>query len=167
MSNEELIEKAKELLYDYDIRYYDELDPVHWITKNNGALENDYCSDCIDKAVYNERRDYLLEQRKLPISLRDEEFSVFDYSCNYGGGYEDDSFATCEICGKSLMVSILPNEQVLEYVLEDLEDGKITDRIGWKAYSLLYNACGDESDISRCDELTLKLAKRVVEILKP
>ena len=92
--------------------------------------------------------------------------SKFSYTYNYGGGYESDSFLTCEICDKELNVSILPNTQNIEYVLEDMEDGKLDDQTGYRAYWLLYNSW-DEDDERYEDEfeLSVKLAKRVIEIL--
>jgi len=92
--------------------------------------------------------------------------SKFDSTYNYGGGYESDSFLTCEICDKELDISILPNEQELEYSLEDLESGVIDDQTGYRAYSLLYNAWNEEDERHKEETvLTVKLATRVIEIL--
>lgn len=163
---DKIIDKALELTDPHERRYYNELDNVHWVEKDYCSCDYDYCSDCIDEALHNERKAYLLEQRKLPVAKRDKNFAVFRSTNNYGGGYESDYFNTCELCGKSLDISILPNEQVLEEALEDLESGKIDDHLGWKINSLLYNAWGEDRGKEKCSELTLQLAKRVIEILE-
>jgi hypothetical protein len=92
--------------------------------------------------------------------------SKFDSTYNYGGGYESDNFLTCEICEKELNISILPSEQNIQYVLDDLEDGNINDQTGYRAYCLLYNSWDEKDERHKEEfELTVKLAKRVIEIL--
>jgi hypothetical protein len=92
--------------------------------------------------------------------------SKFSSTYNHGGGYESDNFLTCEICDKELNISILPNDQNLQYIIEDMEDGKIDDQTGYRAYWLLYNSWDEESERYKDEfELTVKLAKRVIEIL--
>lgn len=98
--------------------------------------------------------------------LKELGVSKFSSTYNYGGGYEADDFRTCEICDKELNISILPNDQNIQYVLEDLEDGKIDDQTGYRAYCLLYNSWDEEDEKYKEEiELTVKLAKRVIEIL--
>lgn len=164
---EKLIQKAKDLLFPYENRYYNILSDVYWIEKDNETCDYDYCSRCIYDAVRTERREYLMEQRKLPIGRRDKEFLKFTYHYNYGGGYESDRFNICESCGAHLDVIIIPNTDELEYVLEDLKDGIITDCIGWKAYGLIYGGLRDSPYKEKENELILLLAKRVIEILQP
>lgn len=98
--------------------------------------------------------------------LKELGISKFDSTYNYGGGYEADNFLTCEICDKELNISILPSDQNIQYVLEDMEDGKIDDQIGYRAYCLLYNSWDEEDERYKEEfELSVKLAKRVIEIL--
>ena len=164
---DEIIQRAIDLTEDYEARYYNEIDDVNWVEKDGESLDGSYCDDCIDKALYKERRDYLLEQRKLPIEQRDSPFSKFGKTYNYGGGYESDWFNTCDICGKNLDISILPDEQELEGLIDDLEYGELDDCLGWKINSILYNAWDkDDKDHKGCYELSVKLAQRTVEILE-
>lgn len=163
---EDIIERAKELTEPHERRFHDKLDEVHWVEKDDCSCDGDYCSECIENALYERRRKYLLEQRKRPISLRDKVFSKFEYTYNYGGGYEYDSFACCESCGKPLEICILPNKETLDEILEELKCGIINDELGWKCHWLLYNAWEDERH-KECNEPTLTLAQRVIEILNP
>ena len=167
MKDEEIIQKAIDLTEDHEARYHGQLSDVNWIEKDGYSMDGDYCDDCIGKALYKERRDYLLEQRKLPIEQRDSTFSEFEKTYNYGGGYEDDSFACCETCGKNLDISILPDEDELEYLIDLLDDNEITDRIGWMVNNILYNAWDkDDKQHKGCYELSVKLAQKTVEILE-
>lgn len=167
MKDEEIIQKAIDLTEGYEARYYDEVDDVNWIEKDGCSMDYDYCDDCIDKALYKERRDYLLDQRKLPIEQRDSTFSEFTKTYNYGGGYESGWFNTCDICGKNLDISILPDEEELECLIEDLEEGRIDDRRWWMINRILYNAWDKDDDRHKgCYELSVKLAQRTVEILE-
>ena len=98
--------------------------------------------------------------------LKELGISKFSSTYNYGGGYEADDFRTCEICDKELNISILPNDQNIQYILEDMEDGKIDDQTGYRAYCLLYNSWDKEDERHKDEfELSVKLAKRVIEIL--
>ena len=161
MTTEDLIDKARDLLFAYYCNYESELDDVHWVEQDSCSIDGDYCRDCIKQAVRDARKRYLLEQRALPVGMRDEEFSDFDWTYNYGGGCESDSFRYCDTCCKSLDISILPNEQELEYAIEDVGYG-ITNHTGWQIYSLLYNFWGDCPRYKREYELTIKLAKKVI-----
>lgn len=92
--------------------------------------------------------------------------SKFSSTYNYGGGYESDDFKTCELCDKELNISILPSSQNIQYVLDDLKDGKIDDTTGYRAYCLLYNSWNEEDEKHKTEfKLTIKLAKRVIKIL--
>lgn len=167
MKDEEIIQKAIDLTEDYEARYCNEIDDVNWVEKDDISLDGSYCDDCIDKALYYERRDYLLEQRKLPIEQRDSIFSEFTKTYNYGGGYESDWFNTCDICGRSLDISILPDEQELECLIDDLKGGEIDDYLGWMINNILYNAWDkDDKHHKVCYELSVKLAQRTIEILE-
>lgn len=98
--------------------------------------------------------------------LKELGVSKFSSTCNYGGGYESHDFRCCEICDKELNISILPNCQNIEYAIEDLEDGNINDQSGYRAYCLLYNSWNKEDEkYTEEFQLTVKLAKRVIEIL--
>lgn len=101
------------------------------------------------------------------LELKNLGVSKFDSTNNYGGGYESDNFLTCEICEKELNISILPSDQNIQYVLDDLEDGNIDDQTGYRAYCLLYNSWDGKDERHKKEfELTVKLAKRVIEILE-
>lgn len=166
MTDDEIIQKALDLTEGHEARYYGQLDDVNWVEKDGCSMDYDYCDDCIEKGVRNERREYLLEQRKLPFYERDKVFSKFESTYNYGGRYEDDSFAICEICGKHLNISILPNRQELGMLIDDLEGVEIDDCLGWKINSILYNRWGkDDKRHEELYELSVKLAKRTIEIL--
>ena len=167
MSYEETLYKAKELLEPFENRYRPNLEDVSWVEQDNSSLEGDYCYECAKKSELEKRKKYLLEQRKLPIEKRDAEFDKFSCTYNYGGGYESDSFRSCDTCGVELEISILPSEQWLDYLIEDLNDGNITDQIGYRCYWIIYNEWGDNKYGSeKQKELTLKLALRVIEILE-
>ncbi|GEM_PF-1194461 len=98
--------------------------------------------------------------------LKELGVSKFSSTYNYGGGYEADDFLTCEICEKELNISILPREDNIQYIIDDMEDGKINDQIGYRAYCLLYNSWDEEDERHKKEfELSIKLAKRVIEIL--
>lgn len=167
MKDEEIIQKAIDLTEDYEARYCNEIDDVNWVEKDDISLDGSYCDDCIDKALYYERWDYLLEQWKLPVEQRDSTFPEFTKTYNYGGGYEMGWFCECDICGKNLDISILPDEEELECLIEDLEDGKIDDCLGWKINRILYNAWDKDDKLHEgCYELSVKLAQKTVEILE-
>ena len=98
--------------------------------------------------------------------LKELGVSKFSSTYNYVGGYEADNFLTCEICHKELNISILPSDQNVQYILEDMEDGKIDDQTGYRAYCLLYNSWDEEDERHKEEfELSVILAKRVIEIL--
>lgn len=162
------INKAKDFLENYERRYYPLLDDVHWVEENESSTDGDYCSDCVDEAKSEKRKRYLLEQRRLPIERRDKEFSIFSTTYNYGGGYEDDDFNCCEICGKSLNVVVLPNTNNVEQALEDLQEEKvISDYLGYRIYWLLYNDWGnDDKQHKKVHELTIELAEKVNKIFE-
>lgn len=149
---QELKQKAKRLLETRHDRYYQTLSEVHWILKGGNSIEGDYCEDCIDEAV----------------GIAEKENSNggdFSRASAYGG-YESDSFDTCDNCGKELNIQILPNEQWLNYILEDLNDGQIDDQLGYRAYCLLYNSWDEHNGEYELEtELAKKLANRVIEIL--
>ncbi len=197
MENQEIIDKAIELLGPFEGRYYATLSDVHWVEQDECSIDGDYCENCIEKAVKNARKSLKEEKQKVLAKFKEIEdtgkfngqkikgkhtdseikkaksyelkklgVSKFSYTYNYGGDYECDSFLYCDICGKELNISILPNEQEIVCVLEYFEHGVINDQNGYRAYWLLYNA-GDEEDGRYKDEakLTIQLAKRILEIL--
>lgn len=88
----------------------------------------------------------------------------FSSTYNYGGGYEQDDFLLCELCGDELNVSILPNCQNIQDAIDDLKDGKITDQIGYHAHCLIYDEWNDEKH-KREIVLGKQLSRRVIEIL--
>ena len=167
MKTEEIIEKAIELTDGHEARYYNELSDVNWVEKDGYSLDYDYCDDCIDKALHNEREEYLLGQRKLPIDKRDKNLSQFTKTYNYGGGYESDYFNTCEMCGKHLDISILPNKEELEYLIDELDRGEFDDCLGWKINKILYNAWDKDDERHKdCYNLSVNLATRTIEHFK-
>ena len=98
--------------------------------------------------------------------LKELGVSKFDSTYNYGGGYESESFLTCEMCGKELNISILPNEENIQDCIDDLADDKIDDQIGYRAYCLIYNCWGNEDEKRKEEfQLIIKLAERIIEIL--
>ncbi|WP_312900216.1 hypothetical protein [Chryseobacterium taichungense] len=167
MKTKDIIQQAKDLLEEYEKRYYPLLDDVHWVEENECSTDGDYCSDCVDDAKNEYRRNYLLKQRKLTIERRDKEFSKFSTTYNYGGGYEDDDFNYCNSCGKSLNVVVLPNENNIREALIDLRGiTGISDYLGYKIYWLLYNDWGNDDERHvREHILTLELAEKTIEIL--
>ncbi len=169
MEQDKIIKSAKDLLEEYERRYYPLLDDVHWVEENECSTDGDYCSDCVGDAKNEYRKNYLLKQRKLPLERRDKEFSKFSTSYSYGGGYEDDDFNCCYTCGKSLNVVVLPSVNNIQDALDDLRElNKVDDYLGYKIYWLLYNYWGndDERHIKE-HELTIELSKKVVETLTP
>lgn len=87
-------------------------DWVHWITADGcNHCDEDYCSACIEQAVIDARKEYLLEQRKKPLKFRDEEFLLFDYESTGHCVSESETLAHCETCSKSLEVSLILTEQ--------------------------------------------------------
>lgn len=187
-------DKAKKMLYSLASEYESTLSDVHWITKNGHSVDGDFCKNCIEKAVENAKLEHEKSRQEILSmykEIKDTGFfkgekiiatpqqieesmqykleqlgeTDFDSTYNYGGGYECDRFLTCDECNTGLNVSILPSEQNIEYVLEDLEDG-IDNRTAYKAYELLYNSW-NENDETHKDEVDLlkKLAERVVEII--
>lgn len=185
MEFQELKDKAIELLEQFEQRYYPTISEVHWVTQDNHDIAGDYCENCIGKAVKKARKSLKDDRKK--VLARSKEFeetgkytlkkakryelkqlgiSKFSSTYNYGGGYEKDYFLTCENCDKELNISILPSEQNIQYILEDLEGGKIDDQAGYRAHWLLYNSWNedDERHVEEF-ELSIKLAQRVIEIL--
>lgn len=184
MEFKELKDKAIELLEPFEQRYYATLSDVHWVRQDNNDIEGDFCEHCIDKAVKNAKKSLKEKRQKVIAKFKEIEetdaeikkakrfelkelgVSKFDSTYNYGGGYESDNFLTCEICDKELNILILPSDQNIQYCIEDLEEGKIDDQTGYRAYCLLYNSWNDTDERHKEEiELTFKLAKRVIEIL--
>lgn len=63
-----IIDKALNLLEPYEQREHNKTDNVHWVEDDNGNSDwGDYCGNCINKFVYEARKEYLLEQHKKPI----------------------------------------------------------------------------------------------------
>lgn len=162
------INKAKDLLDGHEKRYCPLLDDVHWVEENEMSTDGDYCKECIEEAKNEKRKYYLLEQRKLPLERRDKEFSIFTTTYNYGGGYEDDDFNCCCICGKSLNVVVLPNTNNIQDALDDLEEATtINDYLGYKIYWLLYNDWGNDDERHKKEhELTIQLAEKTIKTLE-
>lgn len=167
MKTKDVIQQAKELLEEYEKRYYPLLDDVHWVEENECSTDGDYCSECVDDAKNDYRKNYLLKQRSLPLERRDKVFSKFSTTYNYGGGYEDDDFNYCNTCGKSLNVVVLPNGNNIEEALIDLkETDEISDYLGYKIYWLLYNNWGnDDERHAKEHKATVELADKTLEIL--
>jgi hypothetical protein len=190
---QELKEKALKLLEPFDQKYSATLSNVHWVEQDGHSIDGDFCEKCIGKAVKNARKLHKEERQKVlskfneiketgkyngkkvtnsevkkakQYELKQLGLPKFRSTYNYGGGYENDCFLNCEICDKGLNISILINEQELSNVLEDLEDGKIDDQTGYRAYCLIYNSSDEEEEnYYEIQELTIKLARIVIEIL--
>lgn len=93
--------------------------------------------------------------------------SKFDYTYNYGDGYESSSFNTCNICEKELNICILPDTENITDVLQDLKDGVINDQTGYRAYCLIYNTWNEnDKKHEREVKLSIKLAQRIINILE-
>jgi len=192
---EKLKEKALELLEPFERRYYPTLSDVHWVRQDDHDTDGDYCEKCIDKAVKNARKELREARKKVLDKFKEIEetgkfngqiikgkytdaeikkakryeleqlgISKFGSAYNHGGGYEHDSFLTCDICGQELNISILPNEDNIQYVIDDLDTG-IDNQTSYHAYCLIYNEWGDSENYSAERNLTLELAKRVIELL--
>jgi hypothetical protein len=183
-------EKAEELLNQFEERHAETLSDVYWITQDESDIQGDYCEDCIGKAVKSARKERkeakkkILEKYAQPErigqfgleeckkaqkrELQDLGSDNFDFTYCYGGGYEAEHFLDCEICHKPLLVSILPNEQLIEELLEYIERYGIDDQKGYEAYWIIYN-CWEEVDERHKEvvELTKKLVQKVIEILEP
>lgn len=184
---EDLIQKAKDLTYPY---YKNEkTDDVYYVTKDGWSdNSNNYCSNCIDDAVKEHRKYYLLDQRKKRINpnkddnrfniWRDNEFPKFDYS--YESYREDNSFCFCEACDKRLKVCLLLDEQELDHWKTATFEKN--DYYGYELYTILddyeyFNFHESKSsDIKTKRKEKLKrinfyldienLAKRVIEVFK-
>jgi len=165
-----IISTALELLESFEENEHKNTDDVHWVEDSDGNSDwGDFCGDCVENAVKEARKDYILRQRKLPINKRDDEFLKFESKYNYGGGYEDDSFNYCNDCGKRLEITILPGVEELDDCIESLKNGsKIDDYLGYKCYWLLYNNWGNdnkENDKNNLWGKTNVLANRVISAL--
>lgn len=167
---DKIIRKALDLLEQYEQNEHNKTDDVHWFEDNCGNSDwGDFCGDCVHEAAERVRKEYLKEQRKLPITKRDNEFKTFETRFNYGGGYEDDSFNFCNECGKRLDVSILPGNENLDNCIDQLKNGVvIDDSLGYECYWLLYNNWGNDNKEEWKNKLygkTLELANRVISAL--
>jgi hypothetical protein len=174
-TDEEIIEKAINLTDSYYLKVHNETSNVNWVTKNSNDQEGDYCDKCIEKAVKNHRKEYLIEQRKKPIRpknteipeymydyYRDDPFDKFDYCYNYGGGYENDGFLFCDECGQRLEISLLLDEQELDH-WENVEIGK-TDSTGYELNMIF--ECYDNTNYKELKIKIVELAKRAIEVFK-
>ena len=168
MEDCEIIEKARSLTYPFYLN--EETDNDYYVTKDRNSTEGDFCSDCIDHAVKDYRKEYLLDQRKRPIDpdkeglnelgiWRDNEFSEFDYM--YESDREDNNFLFCDICGKMLKVCFFLDSQEMEH-WESVEIDK-SDHDGYELLSILDCYPTGESEM---DLRLVELAKRVIEIYK-
>ena len=166
MTREETISKVLKLLQPYVERYEPKLKKVWWIEQDNNDMSIDFCPDCIDEALYNIRSDYLLKQRKLPIHLRDNPFSVFKKHTS-ASNMETEYFNNCDSCGVLLDYVILPCSDEIEKVIDYITTEGIDDYIGYQAYSLLYNDWLESDDFIQEEsrECNLKLAELVLKIL--
>jgi hypothetical protein len=166
MTREETISKALKLLQPYVERYEPKLKKAWWIEQDNNDMSIDFCPDCIDEALYNLRGDYLLKQRKLPIHLRDNPFSVFKKHTS-ASNMETEYFNNCNSCGVLLDYVILPCSDEIEKVIDYITTEGIDDYIGYQAYSLLYNDWLESDDFTQEEsrECNLKLAELVLKIL--
>jgi len=170
MVREKIIDEALQLLEQFEQNEYNKTDNVHWVEDSNWISDyGDFCGDCVKDAKKQVRKDYLVEQRKLPIQKRDREFKTFEVRFNYGGGYEDDSFNFWNQCAKRLHVSILPGDDDLDECVEQLnKGGEIDDSLGYECYWLLYNNWGNDNKEKRKNKLyekTLTLAGLVITAL--
>lgn len=166
MKREEIMHKALELLKPYAERYEPNVKDAWWVEYGDFNSE-DFCPDCIDEALYELRMDYLLEQRKRPINKRDNPFTVFEKH-SYYSAEESDSFRHCDRCETLLHYIIIPNKEEIERVIDDISTENIDDYIGYQAYHLLDNDCGESDNITEQEsrEWNLKLAELVVKILE-
>ena len=185
----ELESKALELLEQFESRHAETLSDVYWITQDESDIQGDYCENCIEKAVKAARKERREEKKRILEKYSDPErigqfgheacekakkrdlkelgSPNFDYTSSCGG-YEAETFTSCELCHRALDVCILPNEQIIQYSIEDFEDGKITAQIGYEAYWLIYNCWGKDDDRHKEEyELTQQLIKKVIELLTP
>ncbi|MFA6570747.1 MAG: hypothetical protein WCT77_05860 [Bacteroidota bacterium] len=152
----ELINKAKELLEPFRKRYDTTLSPIHWVEQDGCSIDGDFCEKCITEAVENAIKSHAKKGQ--------DSNPTFSSTHNVCGGYESDNFLTCDICGKGLNIAILPSEQNIQYVLDDLDSGEINDQIGYEAYCLL-DGCWEDNDHKEEILLTNKLAEKIIEIL--
>ena len=184
----ELENKALELLNPFESRHAETLSDVYWVTQDDSDIQGDYCEDCIEKAVKAARKERREAKKKILEKYADPERigqfghkeckqaqkrdledlggANFDFTYCYGGGYEAEFFLDCEICHRPLLVSILPNEQLIQELLECIEQWGIDDQKGYEAYWLIYNCWGaDDSRHKEEFELTQKLINKVIELL--
>ena len=178
---------AMELLTPYEQRHSEKLSEIHWVTQDEHDVEGDFCEDCIEEAVKNAKKERK-EQRKKIIEkyanperigqfgheacekakkrdLKELGSPNFDYTYTCGG-YEAEHFISCDLCHRALDVSILPNEQNIQYSIEDFEDGRITDQTGYEAYWLIYSCWSEDDDRHKKEvELTKKLVEIVINRL--
>lgn len=168
MKREDIMHKALELLAPYAERYEPNVKDAWWVTQDNDTdFGIDFCPDCIDEALYDLRKEYLLEQRKRPINKRDNPFSVFEKH-TYLSAEESDSFRHCDRCGELLDYIILPYEYEIQRVIDYISTENIDDYIGYQAYHLLHGDWGESDNFMRQEsrEWNLKLAELVVKILE-
>lgn len=156
-NSEDIIEKAINLLYPFYNREQITTDDVYYVTENScpADTEGDYCSECIDDAVKEYRKYYLLDQRKKPIksknypdnevrhtycyrAWRDNEFSKFEYL--YESDRQDNNFRFCTTCGKRLEICFDLSETEFEHwKTASIEK---SDSYGYELYEVL-NCCKD------------------------
>lgn len=168
MKREEIMHKALELLKPYAERYAPNVKDAWWVTQGNDTdFGIDFCPNCIDEALYDFRKEYLLEQRKLPINKRDNPFSVFEKH-SYFSAEESCSFRHCDSCGVLLDYSILPYKEEIERVIDYISTENIDDYIGYQAYCLIDSDWGESDKITEQEsrEWNLKLAELVVKTLE-
>jgi len=162
MTDEEILDTAYDLLSDFSKDYRSNLSDVCWVTEDENDSDGDYCHDCIENEVKKRRKEYLLGQRKLPVTERDDEFTKFDWTYNYGGGYEKESFLHCDECGRQLDVSILVNEQEIEHWEE--HGLSRTEHDAYELSEIFYSVkCWDGYELK---DRVVALAKSALEIFK-
>lgn len=160
MKDEEILDEAYELLDDFSRDYQSKISDVCWVTENDSDSDGDYCHDCIEKEVRKRRKEYLLEQQAFPIDKRDDEFTKFDWTYNYGGGYESESFSHCDECGKQLDISILVNEQEIDH-WETNEISK-EEHDAFELSQIFYSIkCWDGHELK---DRVVELAKRAIKV---
>lgn len=162
MTREETITKAMELLKPYTLRYEKTLKELWWVD-NGYFTSEDCCEDCIDEALNDERRDYLLKQRLLPIDWRDEEFYKFEKKCSVD--YESEYFLYCTNCKAPLYTNMLQCSYEMEHVIETFK-AVISDDTCYQAYVTLENDWNNLEKYPKEYHLTLELAELVIEKLK-
>jgi len=190
-NSEDIIKKAIDLTYPFYLN--EKVDDVYYVTQD-GWAENDgnYCSGCIDEAVKEHRKYYLLDQRKKPINpdkeeirrrfrlWRDNDFPKFDYL--YESDREDNNFIFCDTCGQRLNVCFdLDYQEIDHWKTAEIQKN---DSYGYELCTILscyenecyrfYKSKNPDIKTERKEKLKkielylemVDLAKRVIEVFE-